>query len=135
MRNGRGSRQIDSRRFSNSIAMKRYNPHPRDLSSINLPAELDALVEALAENVHDLWARSRMDSGWTYGPERDDAKKTNPCLVPYGELPESEKTYDRDTALATIKFIIADGWRITNESENGVRDNSPQEANFSHYIH
>ena len=92
--------------------MNTYNPQSRDLSSIALPAELGALVEALAENVHDTWARSRMNAGWTYGPTRDDARKTNPCLVPYGELPGSEKAYDRDTALATIKFILAAGWRI-----------------------
>lgn len=93
--------------------MKRYNPQPIDLSSITLPAELGALVEALAENVHDVWARSRIDSGWTYGPERDDAKKTNPCLVPYTELPESEKTYDRNTALAAIRFVVASGWKLS----------------------
>lgn len=92
--------------------MNTYKPHPRDLSSVSIPAELDALVEALAENVHDTWAQSRIDAGWTYGPARDDAKKTNPCLVPYGDLPESEKEYDRDTALATVKFILAEGWRI-----------------------
>ena len=89
-----------------------YNPQPIDLSFIDLPAELDALVEALAENVHDTWARSRMDAGWTYGPVRDDAKKTNPCLVPYGELPESEKAYDRDTAISTLRFIVNTGFQI-----------------------
>ena len=97
--------------------MNTYTPHPRDLSSVSIPAELDALVEALAENVHDTWARSRIDAGWTYGPVRDDAKKTNPCLVPYGELPDSEKAYDRGTALATIGFILADGWRIERAHE------------------
>ena len=94
--------------------MNSYNPSPIDLSTVALPAELGALVEALAENVHDTWARSRMDAGWTYGPVRDDAKKTNPCLVPYGELPESEKAYDRDTAISTLKFICKAGYRIIN---------------------
>lgn len=96
--------------------MTTYIPHPRDLSSVSIPADLDALVEALAENVHDTWARSRMDAGWTYGPVRDDAKKTNPCLVPYGDLLESEKAYDRDTALATVKFILAEGWKIDRKA-------------------
>lgn len=95
--------------------MNTYNPRPRDLSNVSLPAELDALVEALAENVHDVWARSRMDAGWTYGTERDDSKKTNPCLVPYCELPETEKAYDRDTALATIRFILSGGWEIARK--------------------
>ena len=101
--------------FTTPVAMNTYAPQPLDLSSVTIPADLDALVEALAENVHDTWARSRMDAGWTYGPVRDDARKTNPCLVPYGDLPDSEKAYDRGTALATIKFILAAGWRIAKE--------------------
>lgn len=89
-----------------------YNPRPLDLSAVELPPDLVPLAEAIAENVHDIWARGRMDTGWTYGPARDDAKKTNPCLVPYAELPESEKAYDRETALGTLKFILAKGWSI-----------------------
>jgi len=95
-----------------------YNPVSCDLASVPLPAGLDELVEALAERVHDVWARGRLDAGLTYGPERDDAKKTNPCLVPYGELPESEKAYDRKTALATVKSILASGWRIERPPMN-----------------
>ncbi len=106
------NRQIDRLEFTDIVAMPPYNPTPIDLSTVALPAELGALVEALAENVHDVWARGRLDAGWTYGPVRDDAKRTNPCLVPYGDLPESEKEYDRRTALETIRFILANGWRI-----------------------
>jgi ryanodine receptor 2 len=91
---------------------KTYDPRPLDLSAIELPANLAPLAEAIAENVHDIWARGRMDAGWTYGPQRDDTRKTNPCLVPYSELPDSEKAYDRDTALGTLKFILANGWTI-----------------------
>lgn len=89
-----------------------YNPRPADLSAVEIPPALAPLAEAIAENVHDIWARGRMDAGWTYGPARDDAAKKNPCLVPYADLPESEKAYDRETALGTIKFILAKGWRI-----------------------
>lgn len=89
-----------------------YNPRPADLSAVEIPPALAPLAEAIAENVHDIWARGRMDAGWTYGPQRDDALKTNPCLVPYADLPESEKAYDRDTALGTLKFILANGWAI-----------------------
>ncbi|MBR6022153.1 MAG: Ryanodine receptor Ryr [Kiritimatiellae bacterium] len=91
-----------------------YNPRPVDLSGVVLPPGLDVLAEALAENVHDTWARARLDAGWTWGPVRDDAAKTHPCLVPYADLPESEKDYDRNTAVSTLKFICKAGYRIDN---------------------
>lgn len=90
-----------------------YNPKPIDTSDINLPEELLALTEKIAENVHDVWAVGRIEQGWTYGPVRDDAKKETPCLVPYSELPESEKEYDRNTAMETLKLIIKTGYSIS----------------------
>jgi hypothetical protein len=89
-----------------------YNPCPVNLDSIELPTSLDDLIEQIAENVHDVWAKSRMDEGWTYGPERNDEKKTHPCLVPYNQLPEIEKDYDRNTAINSIKLVIKLGYRI-----------------------
>ena len=93
--------------------MMKYNPNPIDLSDVALDASLESLVEALAENVHDTWAKGRMDDGWTYGLVRDDAQKRHPCLVPYNELPESEKEYDRNTAISTLKFIVKNGFGIS----------------------
>ena len=89
-----------------------YMPHPLDTSDISLPESLTPLIEALAENVHDTWAKGRMDEGWTYGSVRNDAKKHHPCLVPYADLPESEKAYDRETAVSTLKFICKMGYGI-----------------------
>ena len=94
---------------------KNYVPQPMDVSDVQLPAELDELVEKLAKNVHDVWAQSRMSQGWTYGEERSDALKQHPCLVPYEDLPEVEKAYDRDTALGTIRFIAKAGFVITKK--------------------
>ena len=95
--------------------MNEYAPSPVDISEIKLPESLTPLIEALAENVHDTWAKGRIDAGWTFGSVRDDAKKRHPCLVPYSELPESEKAYDRDTAISTLKFICKKGYRIVTE--------------------
>lgn len=86
-----------------------------DTSDVVLPEGLDALVESLAENVHEVWVKSRMDQGWTYGPERDDALKQHPGLVPYADLPETEKDYDRNTALGTLKLIVRLGYRIERQ--------------------
>lgn len=92
-----------------------YIPKPENLDGIQLSDELNGLVEAMAKNVHDVWAQSRMDQGWTYGPERNDQLKHHPCLVPYEELPDVEKDYDRDTALGTLKLILKLGFKITKE--------------------
>lgn len=92
-----------------------YVPQPIDTSDVQLPVELNELVEKLAENVHEVWAKSRMDQGWTYGPERNDVLKHHPCLVPYDELPEVEKAYDRDTALGTLRFITKSGFKIAKK--------------------
>ncbi len=89
-----------------------YKPKPIDTSKIELPEELLELTEKIAENVHENWSAGRMSEVWTYGEKRDDAKKTNPCLVPYSELADSEKEYDRNTALETLKLIVALGYEI-----------------------
>jgi hypothetical protein len=89
-----------------------YAPEPLDTSTVQLPGELETLLEQLAENCHDVWARHRILDGWTYGPRRDDATKQHPCLVPYSELPESEKQYDRHTAMETVKAVLALGYAI-----------------------
>jgi RyR domain len=92
--------------------MNDYKPQPLDTRAIELPADLQQLLERLAENTHDVWARQRLADGWTLGPRRDDATKQTPCLVPYAQLPEEEKVYDRQTAAEVLKAIIALGYRI-----------------------
>lgn len=94
---------------------KNYVPQPMDTKDVQLPDELNVLVEQMAKNVHEVWAKSRMEQGWTYGVERSDALKQHPCLVPYEELPEVEKAYDCDTALGTLKLICKLGFKITKE--------------------
>lgn len=89
-----------------------YNPKPIDTSNVNLPESLVELTEQIAENVHENWAAGRVAEGWTYGEVRDDKNKTTPCLVPYSQLSESEKEYDRNTAIQTLKLIVALGYKI-----------------------
>ena len=92
--------------------MTPYVPKPISTEGFALPPELDALVEQLAENNHDHWARQRLEDGWTYGPRRDDVLKTHPDLVPYRDLPESEKEYDRTSVVETLKVILSLGYQI-----------------------
>lgn len=92
-----------------------YEPCPVDTSGVELPPELEPLIEDMARNVHEVWARNRMVQGWTYGPERDDTQLRHPCLVPYDRLPENEKEYDRATSQETLRFIIKSGFKISRK--------------------
>lgn len=89
-----------------------YNPKPIDTSDVSLDESILALCERLAENTHDVWASARIANGWRYGKHRDDTAKLHPCLIPYSELPESEKEYDRKTVVETLKATIKLGYTI-----------------------
>ena len=93
--------------------MKKYVPNPVDTTDVKLPMELESLVEEMAKNVHEVWAQTRISQGWSFGEERNDATKKHPCLVPYEELSEEEKTYDRNTTVQTLKLILKLGFKIT----------------------
>ena len=92
-----------------------YRPNPADTSDITLPEELLELTEIIAENVHEVWAVGRIAEGWTFGPVRDEEKKNTPFLIPYDQLPESEKEFDRNTAMETIKLIVKMGYSIEKQ--------------------
>lgn len=96
---------------------KKYIPRPIDTTDVKLPAELEQLVEKMSKNVHEVWAETRIHQGWTYGKQRNDEKKTHPCLVPYEELPDSEKEYDRNTSISTLKLIMKLGFKISRENK------------------
>ena len=89
-----------------------YIPAPIDVSDIQLPSELCELAEIIAKNVHEVWAAGRLAEGWKYGSERNDMLRTHPGLVPYEELSETEKDYDRRTAMGTLKLIQKIGFGI-----------------------
>ena len=89
-----------------------YEPKPIDTQNIRLPEDLVELMEKISENVHENWSMGRIREGWTYGPRRDDNDRTHPSLVPYDQLSESEKEFDRNTAAETLKLILALGYTI-----------------------
>ena len=89
-----------------------YDPSPIGLDDVSLSDDLNELQEAIAENAHEIWAKNRREQGWTYGPERNDQKKETPDMVPYCNLPESEKLYDREMAMQTLKLVKKLGFEI-----------------------
>lgn len=95
--------------------MKKYTPLPIDTNDIELSDDLKMLTEQMSKNTHEIWAKTRMQNGWTYGDERNDILKTHPCLVPYEKLSEEEKEYDRNTSIGTLKLILKLGFKISKE--------------------
>lgn len=94
---------------------KTYIPQPIDTAGVRLPEELEVLAEDIAKNVHEVWSAGRIKEGWIYGEKRDDAQKHHPCLVPYEELTDVEKEYDRNTSQETLKLIMKLGFRIVKD--------------------
>ena len=94
-----------------------YVPAPLDTSAVELPESIAALVEELSKNTHEVWSATRIAQGWSYGETRCDAEKLHPCLIPSEELPESEKEFDRNTSVETIKCILALGYTIEKKAD------------------
>lgn len=90
-----------------------YAPKPIPTDHVALSDEVLELVELLAENAHEIWASERLRDGWKYGPQRDDAKRQHPCLVPYSQLPDRERDYDRTMVMGSVRAILALGFIIS----------------------
>ena len=97
---------------ANVKGVKEYTPRSIDVSDVTLSEDIIELREAIAENAHEVWAENRRAEGWSYGPERNDALKQTPDMVPYAQLPESEKLYDREMAMQTISLMRKLGYDI-----------------------
>lgn len=89
-----------------------YKPQPINTDDVVVSDDILALAEKLAENTHEVWAVGKIKEGWTYGEKLDKEHKTHPLLVPYNELSESDKDYDRRTSLETLKLLIKLGYKI-----------------------
>lgn len=102
--------------------MATYSPKTIDTSQVNLSPDLQQLVEKLAKNNHDHWALKRLEEGWRFGEKRNDSRKEHPGLLPYEELPESEKEYDRTTVTEALKAVIALGYNVTKSAPDSVHE-------------
>ncbi len=96
---------------------KQYNPHPQVLlEGIELNDELKELGEAIAEFAHDVWAEGKINNGYQFNPETNDDPSNGPLthrdLRPYSELTESEKNYDREMSMNTLKLVRYLGYTL-----------------------
>jgi hypothetical protein len=95
------------------IRIEPYMPYlarPIDDSSVKLPEDLDRITDRLAEKAHEIWAAKRLAEGWKLGPKKRRQPRRDPLLVPYAELPESEKQSDKDLVVGTLRAVLALGY-------------------------
>ncbi|XP_023320280.1 ryanodine receptor isoform X3 [Eurytemora carolleeae] len=87
-----------------------YKPAPLDLSAIELTTKMEELVDLLAENTHNLWAKERISQSWTYGLNEDSERKRSPHLLPYIYVDEAIKIANRNTASETVRTLLVYGY-------------------------
>ena len=61
------------------------------------------LIELLSEKVHNAWMKEKEAQGFSYGKDYDKEKKKHPDMLPYNELKEEVKEYDRATVRAVLQ--------------------------------
>ncbi|XP_054910410.1 ryanodine receptor 3 isoform X4 [Poeciliopsis prolifica] len=89
-----------------------YKPAPLELSDVKLTPGQEVLVDKLAENAHNVWAKDRIKQGWTYGIQQDVKSRRNPRLVPYALLDERTKKSNRDSLREAIRTMVGYGYDI-----------------------
>uniref|UniRef100_A0A4W6FE05 Ryanodine receptor 2 n=1 Tax=Lates calcarifer TaxID=8187 RepID=A0A4W6FE05_LATCA len=89
-----------------------YKPAPLDLSHIKLTSTQEAMVDKLAENAHNVWARDRIHQGWTYGIQQDVKNRRNPRLVPYTLLDERTKKSNKDSLREAVRTLLGYGYNL-----------------------
>ena len=91
-------------------------PHvPPQPSSSPVPDAVDvaAVAEQLARGSHEGWLRERLAAGWSRGDTIDEPNKRHPALVPYAELPDTERVRLQQMAVASASALASMGHAIT----------------------
>lgn len=92
-----------------------WQPQPIDTSGIEIPEPVRAVRETLSRQAHDIWDAKRLADGWTHGEARDDDRRTHPNLVPYEDLDDRDRSYDRELIDGTIRLLLKLGFRIERD--------------------
>lgn len=97
-----------------------YSPNPIDVSNVTLSADLEELIDTIAENAHNVWAVKKFQEvpNIKYAPLDENGNEKSGqhshFLLPYSELPDKDKEFDLDMATQTIKLLKRIGYRIIN---------------------
>jgi hypothetical protein len=107
-------------------AEAQYQPMPINTAAVDLPEDIENLVEKLAKRSHEIWAMAKLASGWVAGPDR--SKQQHPLLIAYEDLDGEGKEGNRQSCREQVKAILSFGWRISlDENHAQILDSTPSE--------
>ena len=69
-------------------------------------------IEQMAEMEHGRWNVERLRDGWRCGKPKDENLKRHPCIVPWSELPEDIKPFDRNAVKLFPAILVKAGYEI-----------------------
>ncbi|MCP9259463.1 Ryanodine receptor 44F [Dirofilaria immitis] len=84
-----------------------FKPHPLDSHGVILDDNVFPLIDALAKNTHNVWAREKIRRGWTFGLNEfvNMNQKRTPHLVPYEVVDQRIKEANRESASEFVKAL------------------------------
>jgi len=72
------------------------------------------LLDLLARLEHDRWSREKIDAGWRYAPRREPQDRIHECLIPWDEMPDDLRQYDRQYVQNLPELLFKTGYAITS---------------------
>ncbi len=87
------------------------------------------ILDLLARMEHDRWCRERIENGWRHGHRRNNEKRIHPMLVPWTDMPDEMKQYDREAVRHLPELLLKSGYAISSIYEHPDRKTLSQFAN------
>ncbi len=70
------------------------------------------LLDELARDEHDRWMAAKTAAGWAYGPHTDELARRHDALLPWDDLPESQKDKDRALVIGIPAILSRCGYAV-----------------------